>query len=341
MNNKNNYQIMSKVVELIEEHLDIEAIQQSEQGAELTISMAYKATETELLSYLEKEARGIDTITDLINFFYHSCRGFALLGMRADLIVERLVGPRKKESTILKDAINKDLYNNSQWNYFGLGDPLAEINELTADDNYRSQFIPSVTDKRSLVAMILLDHVLKGNYEGLNIGGALYDLSYNSCIAPLLQGYWVNRSIVGFYNEEHNFILKNINKGFITLFSSALNNLLNRESSLLALQIKQYLHDFVVTAWSDYSCIDAIGVYIEVEALIMKVKSKETITSDFVEQLQYCKGFTLIKHYDTNIVEYKLNLQGLQSLVAMLDELGLSELQEASHYIALVKSISE
>ena len=340
MNNKNNYQIMSKVVELIEEHLDIEAIQQSEQGTELAISKSYKIAENQLLSHLEKEVRGIDSITDLINCFYDSCRGFALLGMRANLIEESLIGPRKRESTILKDAVNKDLYSN-QWNYLSLGDPLTEINEFTADNNYRNQYIPSISDKRSLAAMILLDYVLKGNYEGLNIGSALYDLTYSSCISPLFKDYWGKRSIVGFYDDEHNFNLKNINKGFIALFSNTLNSLLNRENSLLALQIKQYLHDFVVTAWSDYNPIDALGVYIEVETLITKVKAKETITLEFVEQLQYRKGFTLIKHYDTNIVEYKLDLQGLQSLATMLDKLGLSELQEVSHYINLVKSISE
>lgn len=336
MQNRDKYEILTKATELIYNHMSWD---KTKQDADNTIAVSYKVAENDLLGHIESQVESINTIADLVECFYYSCCGIQALGLRSDLLEKKLIGTYKDGAQILIDAVYKYTLNENS-------DPWELAHPMTSEidigvNTFKEPFSLEVPHKRALAAMVLLDYAMNGNYEGLDIGNTIFDLSYGSCIAPLLKDNWTKRSIVGYYIHGHDFIFKDANKKFISLFAKTLKELLSKEQSILALQIKQYLHNIVVVAWSDYGYVDALTVYVEVENLIIESKSSLGITGQFVESLQYCKGFALKKHYDTDTVSYEIDHRGLKSLIDMLKALGLEDLQEAIHFIDMVKAFNE
>lgn len=339
MKARDDYKIFTKVTELINEHLDYTKIQQMTPDVEVAIIKAYKSCENELLIYVDKQIRGIDTITDLVNCFRSTCYGFHALGSRSDLLESKLLGTRKEEIEILEGTIRKGIFNDfgKSWETEDPLDNIPTIGEITFD----RLFDPNEYDRKALASMLLLDYVIDDNYTGLNIGGVIYDLQYGSCISPLLDKDWIKRPLIGYFTEDYNYVFEGINKKFTSIFVKVLRNLLNRDTSLETIQIKKYLHNILLTAWGRSNYSDALTVYLEIEALIAESRTRQGLTLPFIGTLNSCKNFAVKRHYDTDTIVYKINYESLQALSDMLKSLGLDGLQEASYFIDMVMGLEK
>ena len=339
MKMNDDYKVIRKTTELINEHLDYTKIQQMTPDVEVAIIKAYKASENELLAYVDGQVRDIDTIPNLVNCFHYTCQALQALGLRADLLENKLLDIPKKETRALEEAVNKDMSGNN-WRPWPLEDHLANLptmGEVTFDRLFDSSFY----DKKALTSIMLLDHIINNAYAGLDIGNVMYDLLYGSCIDPLLDRSWVKRPLIGYFTEDCNYIFDIANKKFVSIFGKALNNLLNRDNSLEAIQMKQYLHNQLLTVWGGSSLADALTVYNEIEKLIAENRTSQGLTVTFIKDLDYCKDFAVKKHYDIGAVTYEIDYKGLQALSDMLKALGLDGLQEASYFIDMVKVLNE
>jgi hypothetical protein len=339
MKMNDDYKVIRKTTELITEHLDYTRIQQTQPDIEVAIIQAYKASENKLLNHIGEKVKSIGTITDLVNCFRFTCQGFYVLGSRADLLESSLVVTHKDELEILEETIKKDIFDDFkkpwQLEYPLSNDPI--IGGITFD----RLFDPDEYDRKALASMLLLEYLIDGNYTGLNIGDVLYDIQYSSCISPLLDKNWIKRPLIGYFNEGTDYIFESTNKKFITIFAKALRNILNRDNSLEAIQIKKYLHNQLLTAWGRSNYSDALKVYIEIEALIAESKSGQELTLAFIGKLDSCKNFAVKRHYATDMIAYEINYESLVALSNMLKTLGLDDLQEASYFIDMVQVLNE
>lgn len=326
--------ITMTAAELINKHLDYDKLKSTHEIGESLIN-AYGKAEQDLMAYVGKQAKSAGTIAELVNCFYYTCYSFDALGKRADLLEEKLIGPQKTPAIALDRAVHKDIdrYSNEWIGFESL--PLTKVGDGLLHDWYQ----PDITDWRALAAMPLLDYLMKGNYESLKLGEMLSDLTYGTCLSPLLKSSWCKRSLVGYYDTGFVYRLDIPNKAFISLFSSVLQKILDRDTTMDALQIREYMHQMLLKGWSDNHIHDPITLYADIEKIIDKHNSRDIITSDFVDSLATYEIFALRKSYDKNFVGYAVDYKGLKALASMLKDLGLDNLQGASHFISMIEGV--
>ena len=315
MNDKFN--LLKKANTLINEHLNFDKLKVIKHDTEVAIIQGYNQVEKEFLTYIEKTVRDIDSISNLTNSFYYSCSGFKKLGRSMDNLMESLVDTKQTCSILGRDA---NLYH-GQWGFD------------TLDLDYQT---PSDVDKRALAAMVVLDLFTTGSYQALSAEAALGDLVHISCIAPLLDSKWEKRPLIGYFGEDYRYRIKETNNKFVTIFSTALKRLINKDTSLEVLQIKDILHGQLLSAWTDCTVVNPFVLYVELERLIGQ--SSMGVNIDTVNELIF-GSFAVTKDYNSDGVAYKLNYRGLECLADTLKNLELDVLQTAEKFISLIDGL--
>ncbi|MDF2537161.1 MAG: hypothetical protein K0S76_182 [Herbinix sp.] len=324
----NEFKVLATATELISKHMNLKSFEQkgTAESAQALIN-AYKTAETSLIATIQQEIQQIKTIDSLTRFFRESCYSLSAVSLRYDLLQKMLIGKSRTGAEALREAIEDGVEEDKfpEWGVccgdskgLSLSNEAFDLGAVGACE----------TDKRSLVTMILLDYVVNMGYTGLKVASVMADLAF-SCCRMLIDGATKDRSVIGYY-EEYEYIIEGANKTFIELFATKLNELLAHKESIKALEMKQYLQDQVIMAWTGSSITKPMEVYTEIERFIATNKTTKEVSTEVVSDLSHSRDFSVSRRYGSNGVTYELNREGLKCFVELLNALGLSELQEVA-----------
>lgn len=325
--------ITINAAELIEKYLDYETIQKNDNIVD-TITKSYQIAEQDLMTYVGKQAKKAENISELVNCFYYACHGFGALGSRADRLESKLIGQQKAPAVSLDNAVRKDvdldIFGNDLYGFDRLDLPgVRIINDWQKPDE---------VDWQALAVIPILDYLLQGNYDALRIGDMLSGLTQNSCLTPLLDHFWNKRSLVGYFDIGYLYKLDISNKTFVKIFSDALTRLL--DDSIDSLQIREHMHHILLKGWSDNYLFSPLNLYSDLEKLIDRYRANGSIETDLIGSMMTYDIFAIKKAYTPGFAGYELDIQGLNALADMLRDLGLENLQGASQYINMIESLT-
>lgn len=353
MKQMDKFEILKKSTELMGK-MDIGTLKQLK-GADLgpALKKAYKSAETALLSHTRQVVSQIKTIADLTDCFVDTCYGIGSLGLRCDLLRNKLLGEPKSGQDALSEAIEKDTRS-----YDGMAS-LANLgcetigfhfNEQNAESfsdeayNSKNYFLhPDDINMRALTLVYLINHLLDYSID-LDLSVVSQNLQYNSCLKSITGKEWVERSLAGYFAEDDTYKINDANHEFINLFASKLNTLLSQAGAesteyFKALQIKQHLHKQIISVYSVSSGVTPLEVYAEIDMLIATSKTSKGITQELVEDACYSRGFAVTTRYSAQGMSYELNTEGVQALADILEALKMDELHEAAMIIGKIRAV--
>lgn len=342
---EDKFYILKNSIELLEKHMALDTVDQRSKGIspDVSLELRYNDAFTALMLLIKKQISQIRTIPDLQYAFRDSVYGVAALGLRQDLLHNTLLGETKSGQTALCDAIKKDIDTDSQpiWG-MGLGccDNSSHMAMDLSIEAFAASTIIDSGDRKALALMILLDYTINNGYKGLDIVKAIGDLEYSSCLKHIIADDWSKRSLVGYY-ESYTYVIDGANKEFIGLFATKLKELLAKEQSAQVLQIKQYLHEQVIVAWSGDNFVKPLDVYMEIEELIAASKTSANITGEIADSFLGVKDFAVHTRFGESGVSYEVNAEGLTAFVELLEALGLGDLQEVSMTIGKIRDATK
>lgn len=341
---KDNLKILETATELMTKHLQVSAIEQVK-GVDLeqSLTKAYKSVETALLTHIRQQVAQIKTILALSDSFVDSCYAFGALGLRNDLIRTKLLGETKSGKVAFCEAIEKDTrdfltfiacesegFDNQ--NAYNLAYDAYEINFLA--------HLNHTTNTKALAVTVLLDY----GYTGINIGTVMQDLKFSSCLKAILDKNWAERSLAGYFDEDDVYVPNIVKPEFISIFAGKLKGLLAQSTPESAdyfqkLQIKQYLHQQVISGFTMFCDVNPVEVYHEIDRLIAASKTNNGITQVVVEDGNFNLEFAVTKKYSSHGISYEINLEALQALSSLLEVLGLGDLPEVALIIGKIRAI--
>jgi len=346
MKQTDRYQILSTTTNLLIKHMDLKSLEHL-RGEELSAALvsSYNNAKNDLLSHINKQVEHIGTIEALTQCLVDACYGFGALGMRQDLLHKKLVGANKTGAEAMCDAIEKDVKEDiTMW---GIGtesnfssDAFNLSNE--AFGNNRFSLSSEDADEKALAFVYLLNYVVD-NHIKLNLTSVAMDFQYFSCLRYIIKNNWAEHSLAGYFNEDGDYVLHGADTDFIGIFAEKLRELLaqagtKRAEHFKSLQIKQYLHQLLIQAYSGCSNVQPLAVYTEIEQLIAVNESSNGITPTVYEDVQYSSRFAVTVRHSAQGVAYELDIEGLTGLADILEALGLISLQEVNVIVSKIKS---
>lgn len=349
MKQMDRFKILGTATELMAKHMQVSVIKHLK-GVDIepALTKAYKTAETALLAYIRQQVAPIKTVSALVDSFKDSCFGLGALGMRQDLMRKKLLGSPKNGQQAFADAIDKGTKSEPIPCIAGFaGESILddEIDNLSAhylsSDAFSDNFFAHInhdTNSKALAFMLLLDY----GYAGIDLSAVVADIKYSSCLKAITDKSWAERSLAGYHTEDDDVYVSDvINPEFIGIFASKLKVLLAQNSTsesaeyFQALQIKQYLHKQVITAFAGFADVSPIEVYGDINRLIV---APEGITQVAFNDVHYSTRFAVTRRYGSCGVRFEINLEALQSLVDTLKALGLGDLPEVAVFIGKVRA---
>ena len=343
MKQKDTFKILSTATEIMHKHLQLNAIV-LDTDVKASLDRAYKTAVTALLMHTNQAVAQIKTISELSDIFVDSCYAFGAVGMRKDLIQNKLLGVSKSGHILLFEAVTDDTISDDALDcipeFFKTesGDELGTAYNLCCDaySDYNYFTYPSSINKKTLSLVYLIHHCHEQSIN-LDLAFAAQELQHCSCLNTITNMRWSSRSLVGYSTANSTYVINDVNHEFISLFADKLKSLLSDTTEYFdVLQIKQHLQEHVLSVYAESSSIVSNEIYSELDKLIGTV---EGITESIVDELCYSKRFVVTKKYSDKGISYELNYDGLQSLVATLVSLDLQTLPEANVFINKVKSV--
>lgn len=330
MSRNADFMILNTSTELIGKHMNLTSFEQHK-GADLEPSLikAYKTAETALMVHIKQEVQQIKDIDILTQFFRESCYAIGALSLRYNLVKKKLIGKPSTGAEELKKAIEEGIEEDDDYYcfpHFGTRCGNSKGFGLSNEAFEHGVFGACETDKRALVTMVLLDFVLSTGYTGLKVATVVADLEF-SCAKMLFDDATKDMSVIGYY-EGYDFVFDHANKEFIGLFAGTLKKLMAQTESAQVLEMKQYMQDQVILAWTGSSITKPMEVYTEIEKLISTNKTSKEVAPDVVNDLIHSRDFAVYKRFSSAGVRYELNAEGLKAFADLLEVLGLSDLQE-------------
>jgi len=378
MQNKDKFGIFNFTRELIEKHLQFEGsvtacfgfpVELPKTCDDCTnpgedIKTRYKKSETELISFIGNAAKRINTANDLVHLFRDSCKGFALLGLRFDMLFEKVMGrPKASEEYLLSCSLRKDITHSvcrigseHERDVEALFDLLpGELIEGPLDST--DQLVYTAynggkcfeNDSRALMAVYLLSHLNKTNAK-TDLSRLTCVFNLTSCANCIVYGSgWKNRSVIGYFdadkpNEFGREFINEPNVAFTRIFTDKLDTLFlaGAPDDYLTMRLRYTLYDLTATSYFIYSN-DALHAYHAVNEIINMHGRNETITEEQIDGCEYRSNIyraIVLPRYDIESGQtYTINKEGLLQYTALIDSLGLSDMPGFAEIAARIRAL--
>jgi len=364
MERKDKYGIFKYARELIEAHMKYEGSKTSSFGyaAELPpacddcknpgndIKNNYKQeVEKKMIEFIGNVSKPLKNAYDIVHLFRDSCYGFAMVGMRFDMLYERVAGrPKEAEDVLLSCAIRRDL-NFGTCRINGSDDellqdifmalpgeiidgPLDKIDQLVcAGFNGGKSFDDDAT---SLLAVYLLRHLHRANSK-MDLSRLACAFNLVSCAHCIVGTQWKERSLIGYFDSDKpcefgNKFINAPNLEFVRIFTDKLDTLFLSGASddYATMRLRRILCDLTATAYFN-SSNDALHAFQAVSDVMDMIGRNETITKEHVNGCDYrsniYRSIVLPKNDVASGQEYAINREGLIQFAELVDALGLAD----------------
>jgi len=360
MRDKDKFGILKHTRELIEKHLQWDPERTPMVFGEIPhackgctdqtdhIKTGYGAAEKSMIDFIRVQSRPITDADSILELFATSCRAFAIIGHRYDLLERKLKGEEKADDVRLSEAVREGVdYNSSNLgislssmdcNGFdgfggigGMGISFDRIDTLV-ESAYCSEF-NYTSDANALLAIYLLNHFQKAGQSPdlCYLSNYLYPFS---CADDLIGREWNGRSIIGFCSEdEEDFppigFQQRLNLDFTKIFTDKLDILFAKSDDFAADSLKELLYCVAVqTYFGSLREGNVHRLYAVIDEVIGLHMAGKAITEEHTNHRGY-KNYiggsaVVLKRKDIkNGTTYELNTVGLTQFVELIEALGL------------------
>jgi hypothetical protein len=351
MKHTDRYEILITTTNLLTK-MDIKSLEHLRgEEVETALKSTYCDAKNELLAHIRQQVEHIGTIEALTQCFVDACFGFGSLGMRQDRLQIKLLGESKPGQDALYDAITQDIKQDNMHDigWLALDADCGHQDALNlsqeAFDSNRFSLSSEDMDEKAMAFVFLLDYML-GNGIELDLTNVAQDYQYFSCLRYIINKKWSERSLAGYFNGDGDYVFDGADTDFVKIFADKLRVLLSQAGTKRAehfktLQIKQYLHELLVKAYSSCNEVKPLAVYTEVEQMIAAYEHPKGITQEMYEDVLYSSRFAVAVKHNAQGVAYELDIEGLMGLADLLESLGLISLQEVNVIISKIRSICD
>lgn len=118
------------------------------------------------------------------------------------------------------------------------------------------------------------------------------------------------------------------------MYGAGLKDLLTEEQSVLALEMKKIINDFLAVAWSEHEYADSLKIATEIEQVLRADKTE--IDADLVEGLNLTKDFAVSREYSKDRIYYRVNVEAMRVYANMIKDLELDGLDENKLILDLI-----
>ena len=181
------------------------------------------------------------------------------------------------------------------------------------------------------------------NYN-LDLTPVALDYQYFTCLKVTLGNNWAARPLAGNFDDGGDYVMQGADTDFISIFGNKLRELLSQSGTKRAehfksLQIKQYVQEQLIQAYSGSNSARPLAAYAEIEKLIVAHESPKGITIEDLKDAMYSSRFAITRRYSSTCVSYELDINGLKTLADILEVLSLSGLQEVNVIVNKIRAV--
>ena len=360
MNVKDKFGILKHTRELIEKHLQLDPERTPMVFGEIPhsckgctdqtdhIKKGYEAAEKSMIDFIRTKSKPITDVDGVLELFAVSCRAFAILGHRYDLLIKKIKGNVRADDVRLSEAVRECVdYSGSNLGITlsdmdcsgfdgiggigGMGISFDKIDSMV-ESAYCNEF-NYTSDANALLAVYLLNHFQKtGQSPDLcYLSNYLYPFS---CADELIGREWNGRSIIGFCSEdEEEFppvgFQSKLNLDFTKIFTEKLDILFAKSDDFAADSLKELLYCMAVqTYFGSLREGNVHRLYAVIDEIIGLHTAGKAITEEHTNHRGYRNyiggsALLLTKKDIKSGTTYELNTAGLTQFVELIEALGL------------------
>jgi hypothetical protein len=357
MKKQDIYGVVSHAIELIGEHLQPEGNKKRISGnptrdgrtvqakAVAKLNQNYKLAEEAQIEFIRTQSKAVAGANELVHLFTDSLYSFLILGIRTDILKDKIEGEKKSLTEKAKDAIcdgrRSDDFDDFDFAFDSddSGYSGREIEKIVDAAYEHKDFRSLATDAPPLMFMYLLNHINKNNGKPTDFNPDY--LPDDAVYRRLTESGWEDRPLVGCYvreQESSSYIHfePNFNTNFTSIFTNKLDTMLNSTKQdnpdFFAVEnLRRILFDLAVGVYLYHS--GSVETYQSLHALthLLNLHDAGTIiTCDNFKVQNYgaeIEHAALIDYYDINNGStHQINKAGLLSFVELIDNFGLSEM---------------